>query len=127
MEKERAVDPRDTRRFFEEKANRRARVLDERFAAGKADARRIIRMIERDYRPLRIWQWGSLLDRDRFSEISDIDIGVEGIADVQAFFELYGKALALTAFPLDLIQLERIEPIHADSIRQNGRLAYERH
>lgn len=126
MESGRAVDPRDTRRFFDEKALRRARALDERFAAATVDARSIVSMLERDYRPTRIWQWGSLLDRSRFSEISDIDIAVEGIADTETFFELFGKAFALTDFPLDLVELERIEPIHADSIRRNGRLAYER-
>jgi predicted nucleotidyltransferase len=127
METERAVDPRDTRRFFDEKALRRARFLDERFAEANADAEKIIEMVQRDYRPSRIWRWGSLLDRSRFSEISDIDIAVEGIGDTATFFALYGKALAMTAFPLDLIELERIEPIHADSIRKNGRLVYERH
>lgn len=83
-------------------------------------------MLERDYDPLRIWQWGSLLDRKRFSEISDIDIAVEGIEDTATFFELYGKALSLTTLPLDLVELERIEPLHAASIRERGRLVHAR-
>lgn len=126
MEPEGAVDPGDTRRFFERKAHVRARSLDDRFAAAWEDARRILLMIERDYRPLRIWQWGSLLHRGRFSEISDIDIAVEGLGKTEVFFELYGKAMEMTAFPLDLIELERIDPVHAASIRQGGRLVYER-
>jgi len=32
----------------------------------------------------------------------------------------------LTDFPLDLVELERIETVHAESIRRNGRLVYER-
>lgn len=126
MDDQSAVDPRDTRRFFDERARVREASLDERFAATTQAARAIIEMIARDYNPVRIWQWGSLLDRSRFSEISDIDIAVEGLPTVEAFFDLYGKALALTDFPLDLVELERIERIHADSIRQRGKLAYER-
>jgi len=56
-------------------------------------------MLEKEYGYLRIWQWGSLLDRRRFSEISDIDIAVEGVPDTATFFELYGKAMSLTTLP----------------------------
>jgi len=40
-------------------------------------------MIVREYKPLRIYQWGSLLEDRHFSEISDIDIAVEGITDAE--------------------------------------------
>jgi predicted nucleotidyltransferase len=126
MESTYSVDPKDTRRFFEERAHKRAEMLAARFDAAWMDARAIIAMIEKDYAPQRIWQWGSLLNQKQFSEISDIDIAVEGISDTETFFELYGKALALTSFPLDLVDLARIEPAHADSIRGRGRLVYER-
>ena len=36
------------------------------------------RIVER-FAPSRVWQWGSLLDRYSFSEISDIDIAIEGL------------------------------------------------
>jgi predicted nucleotidyltransferase len=121
-----SVDPRDARRFFDEKARHRSVALDGRFEQAWSEARSVIAMLERDYDPLRIWQWGSLLDRKRFSEISDIDIAVEGIEDTATFFELYGKALSLTTLPLDLVELERIEPLHAASIRERGRLVHAR-
>ena len=126
MRTEAPVDPLDTRRFFEEKARKRELELDRLFQAANTDARKIISMLEKDYAPERIWQWGSLLDRTRFSKISDIDIAVEGIRDTSTFFELYGRALELTTFSLDLVELERIEPLHAESIRTGGRLVFER-
>ncbi len=126
MESTYRVNPKDTRRFFEEKEQKRVARLAVRFEAAWKDAHAIIKMIEKDYDPVRIWQWGSLLDQKHFSEISDIDIAIEGISDTETFFELYGKALALTSFPLDLIDLARIEPVHADSICKRGRLVYER-
>ena len=120
-----SVDPQDARRFFERKAQARSAALDQRFDQAWAEAHSVIAMLQSDYSHLRIWQWGSLLDRTRFSEISDIDIAVEGVPDTATFFELYGKAMALTTLPLDLVELERIEPIHATSIRQRGRLVYD--
>jgi len=121
-----SVDPLDARRFFGRKAQARSSVLDLRFEQAWEEARSVMAMLEHEYKPLRIWQWGSLLDRAKFSEISDIDIAVEGIQNTEAFFELYGKAMALTTLPLDLIELERVEPVHAASIRERGRLVYER-
>ena len=120
-----SVDPQDARRFLEQKARQREASLDQRFEDAWAEARSVITMLAKEYGYLRIWQWGSLLDRRRFSEISDIDIAVEGVPDTATFFELYGKAMSLTTFPLDLIELERIESLHAASIREQGRLVYE--
>ena len=121
------VSPEETRRYFEQKDARRARALDARFAEATADASAIIAMIAEDFNPVRIWQWGSLLDRSRFSGISDIDIAVEGFpGDAAAWFRLLGKAEGLSRFDLDILQLEKIEPLHAASIRREGRIAYER-
>ena len=121
------VSPLETRRFLERKAAARGKRLLERNSRATADFLAIIEMIARDYAPLRIWQWGSLLEPERFSEISDIDIALEDFAgDSAAWFELLGKAEELSDFPLDIIRLERIEPLHAASIRERGRIAYER-
>jgi len=120
------VSPQELRRFFNDKARRRQEFLDGRFAQAWSDFNRILEMIVRDYDPPRVWQWGSLLDRRAFSEISDIDLAVEGIASPKQFFEMYGKAMDLTEFPLDLIDLESIEVLHAQSIRQKGRLVHGR-
>jgi len=90
------------------------------------DARAIIDMIVRDYKPLRIYQWGSLLTKDGFRDYSDIDIAVEGITSISVLSELEGKAYRLTEFPLDLVALEKVHPRHAESIRRKGRLVYER-
>ena len=121
-----AVSPQAVRSFFEGKARKRQSVLDDRFAEAHRDFNRIIEMIIQDYRPSRIWQWGSLLDRKIFSEISDIDIAVEGLSSPPVFFEMYGKAEELTSFPLDLIDIDIIEASHAASIRSKGRLVYGR-
>jgi predicted nucleotidyltransferase len=121
-----AVDPHDARRFFEAKAKKRSEALAAMHARALADAERIVAMIRETYRPRRIWQWGSLLFPERFSEISDIDIAVEGLEGVEKYFDLLGASEDMTEFPVDIVELEKIESIHADSIRREGRLVYER-
>ncbi len=83
-------------------------------------------MAVEEYRPTRIYQWGSLLHPRTFAEWSDIDIAVEGIASSEEFLALYGEACELTGFELDLVQLEKAYPAYAASIRERGRLIYER-
>jgi len=98
----------------------------ERFQTAKLDFDRILEMLIREYHPRRVYQWGSLLHENEFSDISDIDIAVELDLDPKTFFAMLGKAQSLTAFPLDLVELDKIHPLHADSIRKHGRLVYER-
>lgn len=106
---------------FEAKQARRRKDLRE----ARSDFDRIVAMlIERRY-AARIYQWGSLLDEKRFSEISDIDVALEGCPSAEAFFKAYGEASELTRFPLDMIELEKIDPLHAASIKRKGRLIYD--
>ena len=83
-------------------------------------------MIVRDYKPLRIYQWGSLLEDRHFSEISDIDIAVEGITDAEALSGLRTEAERLTRFPLDIVAIEHMHPAYAEHIRRRGRIVHER-
>jgi predicted nucleotidyltransferase len=93
----------------------------------EADVSAIVHMIVDKYRPIRIYQWGSVLRPGGFRGYSDIDIAVEGITDPQAFFLMLGEAQALTHFPLDLVQIEKIAPEYAEDIRQKGKIVYERY
>jgi len=65
------------------------------------------------------------LDFQAFDENSDIDIAIEGIIDAEKYFALLGDAMSLTRFPLDIVQLERIEPEFAEIILSKGKLIYE--
>lgn len=99
-------------------------------AARLSDARRdcsaIVQAIVRDYAPIRIYQWGSLLDDRHFSEMSDIDIAVEGITDPATLSALRGAMERLTRFVLDIVAIENIHSAYADHIRRRGRIVYER-
>jgi predicted nucleotidyltransferase len=112
--------------FLIEKENRRQAMLDKRFKKAWKDFNTIVTHIIDQYKPKKIYQWGSLLDRKQFSEFSDIDIAVEGIVSVELIFKLYGDILNLSDFQVDIVQLEKIEPEFADIIRDKGKIIYER-
>ena len=114
------------RRFLEDREQERQARLDRRFERAWEDARAIIDLLVTKYRPRRIYQWGSLLDRGHFWERSDIDIAVEGIVTPFELFAMYGEADRLASVPLDLVALEKIEPEFAAIIRTQGKLIYER-
>jgi len=120
------VDIEEVRSFLDRRAKQRQKLLKKRFDRAQGDFDKIIQRVIDKYDPLRIYQWGSLLHPEDFSEISDIDIAVEGITSTEQFFSLLSAADELTDFPLDIVELEKIHPLHTESIRKKGRLVYER-
>jgi predicted nucleotidyltransferase len=115
------------RAFQQRKADARRQRCARLHAKAVQDFEAILQMIIEKYHPARIYQWGSLLHPEQFREFSDIDIAVEGLeGGAEAFFALYGDAEKMTDFPLDLLEIEKIEPTFADLIKMKGRVVYER-
>lgn len=106
----------------EEKQNKRMKL----FRKAQKDFTRISEMLITKYKPLRLYCWGSLLNPETFTEVSDIDIAVEGFTNPMDGLHAQSDAENLTDFPVDLVELERIHPLHAVSIRTRGKLFYER-
>ncbi|MDA8411596.1 MAG: hypothetical protein M0001_14570 [Treponema sp.] len=127
MRQDFGVDLDRARAFLDAKERRRQGELDARFEVASRDFEAIVARIVERFAPSRVWQWGSLLDRDSFSEISDIDIAIEGLeGGPAAWFALIGEVMGMSDFKLDILELERIRPENADHIRQSGKLVYER-
>ncbi len=120
------VGVEDIRRFARKRAQRlRAQRLQLHSQATR-DAAAIIDMIVARFGPTRIVQWGSLLAPERFREYSDIDIAVEGVREPERYFALLEAAEQLTRFPVDIVQLETLEPEYRELILERGRTVYER-
>ena len=118
------VEPAQTVAFLRRREAERQRMLDQRFQVAWREFHRIVEMIAAEFAPRHIWQWGSLLHQDRFSERSDIDIALEGLGAAERLFQVYACAEELSTFPLDIVELERIEPEYAHLIRTTGRLVH---
>jgi predicted nucleotidyltransferase len=121
-----AIDLDEVRSFLRRREENRARALAALFQQAREDFARITRHIEQKYNPRRIYQWGSLLERAHFSEISDIDIAVEELGGPKEYFAVLGDAASMTDLPVDLIELERVPGEIALHIKSKGKLVYER-
>ena len=126
MDEEFGVDLDEVRAFLADREQRRRARIDERYARATLDARAIVSEIAIQVNPRRIYQWGSLLDRRRFSEISDLDIAVEGLSGPAEFFQVLGIAMNATTLPVDIVELEKVPEEIADRIRRRGALVHER-
>lgn len=114
------------RGFLDRKTALRRQRNEALWKQASQDAAAIIRMIIDMFNPKTIYQWGSVLDGRQFSEISDIDIAVEGLGSAERYFSMLGEAERLTRFPLDLVEMEHVEPEYAELIRKHGRCVYVR-
>ncbi|TVR06802.1 MAG: hypothetical protein EA403_00430 [Spirochaetaceae bacterium] len=121
-----SFDIEAARAFLREKGERRARGLADRRARAEADFAKIVEHIGRVYSPKRILQWGSLLPGGDVSEVSDIDIGLEGLEDAAQYFAILGDAMKMTDFPLDIVEVDKLNEAAAAHIRRTGRVVYER-
>lgn len=95
-------------------------------AQAQASARTIIDHIKKTYDPVRIYQWGSLVHTEHFTERSDIDIAIEGLTHPLDLHRILDFAETATTMQLDIVPIEEIEPEYANAIRTNGRVVYER-
>ncbi len=112
------------RAFVRKRRSERKRFLAQRLRAAQQDRDAILAAIVKDHKPQRIYLWGSLVDERHFSEISDIDIALEGITDPAALSAIRGEAEHMTSFPVDLVALEHVHPAYADFIRRHGKVVY---
>jgi len=115
-----------SRAFLQARQDQEQKRLDILYDRALQDCNAIVQMIIDGYQPGRIYQWGSLLDRSKFRAYSDIDLGIEGIRDPEAFFAMLGQAERMTDFALDILDMEHIEPEFAEIIRQKGIIIYDR-
>ena len=108
------------RAFLDGKRERTRRARTALLEQAQSDARAIIERIARAHNPSRIYQWGSLIETGHFTELSDIDIALEGLRSAEEYFAILGDVMGMTAFPLDIIELEKVDTETAERIRRPG-------
>jgi len=120
------ININNAKKFIEIKQQKQKEKLNILFQQAWKDFEKIIDHIIKKYRPERIYQWGSLLNQNNFSEISDIDICIDGYIPPEKFFRMLGELEQMSNFPVHIVELHNIEPTYAESIKAKGRLVYEK-
>ena len=69
--------------------------------------------------------WGSLLRPDRFTELSDVDIYIEGVSSPEVWSSIERDLLDAVSLPLDLVRWETLMQPHRESIVARGKVVYE--
>ena len=84
----------------------RQSTLDEQFELAWTIARQGAALLKKEFGIQKVAAFGSLINRSRFHERSDIDIAVWGIAE-KDYLRALGRLLDLTtAFSIDLVRIE---------------------
>lgn len=114
------------RTFISLKQRERSEHLAKKLKKALEDFTKILDMTVREFNPVRVYQWGSLLEGRHFQEISDLDIAVEGITEPEIFFRLCARAQEMNSLPLHIVQIEMVPPVYAEDIKRRGKIVYER-
>lgn len=81
----------------------------------------LAKMLYSKFSAKRVFLFGSLLDKDRFSSRSDIDLAVEGLPGA-ILFDAMGELLLRSNFPVNLIPLEDCNKFLKQNIITTGKL-----
>lgn len=99
---QRSSQVQETVAFLQRRAKEQEKKRLRLWEQAREDAEQILQYWIETYQPTRVWQWGSLLKREEFSEISDLDFAVEGLNSVQ-MLQLLADAEERSDFPIDLL------------------------
>jgi predicted nucleotidyltransferase len=108
---------------------RQDRARDERRRARHAEAERqldtAVTVARRFPSVQRVRTWGSILKPDQFTENSDLDLAIEGVASPEEWGRLERALLDAVTIPLDLVRWEELMEPHRESIIARGTVLYE--
>ena len=96
-----------------------------RYAVAQEDLGRVLEILRRYPAVKRVRTWGSMLRPDRFTELSDVDVGVEGVDSPQVWSQIERELLDEVRLPLDLVRWESLMEPHRKSIEARGKVVYE--
>lgn len=82
-------------------------------------ARQAARVLKQQFGVQQVCLFGSMLDVQRVRPESDIDLAVAGLAD-DRYLEAVAQLLDLSAFAVDVVQMEHAKPRLREIIEQQG-------
>lgn len=121
-----AIDLHAAARTYRRRQEQKKTTWLERLHAMQGVASELIAHTRDAYQPIRIYQWGSLLNPRFFTMNSDIDIAVEGVVRLESWLQLEKNLFEMTDYPLDLVKWEYLLPEHREHILRRGRIVFNR-
>ena len=115
-----------TKNFLREKADREKQKNFQLWQKAKDEAELIINNIINVIDPREIWQWGSVIQKEKFRDYSDIDIALVGLNDFQELFKAQKIAMNIASFPVDIVEMDKLDEYFQKAIKRRGRKVYER-
>ncbi len=85
------------------------------------EAVRLAQALQAAYGATHVFLFGSVLDAEKFSPASDIDLAVEGLSP-ERFWQAAAFVQHSGAFPVDLVDLASARPSLRERIREAGRV-----
>jgi len=111
-------------RAWRERISAREKYLSDCRRRAYRQAQKAVSILQKEYGIKKAFLFGSLLDKNRFTDRSDIDLAVEGL-EKAAFFEAIGRLSQLGQFHIDLLPWEDCKHSLKKEILLNGKLIYE--
>jgi predicted nucleotidyltransferase len=110
----------DYRAGWLEQKKKKERERQARYQKAITLARKAAEHLKQNYQ-CRVFLFGSLLEKGKFMEHSDIDIAIASLGNEHNFWRVYAEIMdILHPFDFDLIELERIDPEVRDYVLQRG-------
>jgi len=112
------------KKYWDEKAVRDEAAREKLRHDAMNIAKRLAQILARDFSVSRVILFGSVLEKGKFNEDSDIDLAVEGLSN-DAYFTALARLMMKSSFDVDLKPVEDI----GDLLRQRiskGKILYEK-
>ncbi len=94
--------------------------ISKRYEQAWEKAKKASAFLKKYYFAERVILFGSLLDKESFDSLSDIDLGVSGVPD-NKFFEAVGKIMEIVSpFEVDLVDINDCRESIKKSILREG-------
>lgn len=108
------------RKYLREREDKEEKYLEKRYERAWLVAKDLASLLYGKYHAQKVWLFGSLAYRQRFTKWSDIDIAVEGISD-DLYFKAVGEAISIAEdFKVDIVDIEECSQTLKENIEREG-------
>ncbi len=106
--------------FHKSNKTQKSLIIKRKEARGKAE--RAAKILKEQFKAEKVWLFGSLVQKDKFHDRSDIDLAARGIPP-EKFYKAYGTITReITDFQIDLVDIDDCKEYLKKAIQRDGEL-----